>query len=730
MYSNIKENSWKTADSPDSRYSVQVRTYAYPAAGAPVPAEAERLVVTDNTRPYVKQVEVKQGTITVYKSSWAVEGALLRSYKPIVETPLTSGIYTVITTFSEPMHEASLVGINYAFSPYDTVQISTLTIGGYTQDAILPLEIRGSDIAGTANSILLIEPGRSYIDPARELTRDAAGGMQGTGGPDRFHSLRIEAAPPVIEYEDRNHILSHSCGGTTCGTQAEPINLNWNLVRFRYTDIGSGIKNITIRKDTLGGPVERAFTYAPHVYTQDISSDIADGLHVHTVTDNSGNTTTMWFRVDPESPKLEISSITMSSGFNTFSVYGVVRDTASGMDFLKLNRGDALIKDFGVTRGSKDLISFISPPLTVDAGAAPEGSYYVFSAQDKAGNGSFPQPIFQFFKADWVEAGQTAAVANYISEVKAGGEPCTITITSTRNSSPVPVEYDLDVDSMTIFVGSASLEARVVATPGRYFYGNLKVNVTPQICDEYGNCHGACWVSLAGQSVLGLANGPAQAFVRNGTQPAEGVKFYFEWHEITFFNLRTDEGDKLTMENVVSPEAPGSYVVYPPGVNRSLRLKYEGAEYTGIKIKTCGLPPGAAAGMRMTHYADNGAANDITTAVEGDCLTGYSTTASRFSAVAPISMYDNAGPVVDFRLRDAFETGGLTYISSSSLVELAAEDRSSNTFALAGVASTYYLLDEEPTPACLGTAYNANATPGSCPNPLYNGPFRLNEGIR
>lgn len=89
--SNIKENSWKTDDYPDSRYSVQVRTYAYPAAGAPAPSEAERLVVTDNTRPYVKQVEVKKGGLTVYKSSWAVEGALLRSYKPIVEAPLFAG---------------------------------------------------------------------------------------------------------------------------------------------------------------------------------------------------------------------------------------------------------------------------------------------------------------------------------------------------------------------------------------------------------------------------------------------------------------------------------------------------------------------------------------------------------------------------------------------------------------------------------------------------------------
>jgi len=706
---------------PDGPYAIYARAGSDEAAD--LGEWFERPVTIDNFRPYVKQVEVKQGITTLYKRSWELdEKSMLRSYAPSVEEPIIPGEYTVITTFSEPMGSASLVGGNYAFTPYTTVLVSSITIGADTQDSMRPLEIYGADIAGTANELLAIEPGRSYIDPARELTRDAAGGMQGTGGTDRFHSLRIEAAPPVIEYEDRNNTLAHSCGGTTCGTQAEPINLAWSRVRFRYKDIGSGIKDIVI-SNIETGTVVRPFSYQPQVYIHEILLDLPDGLYKQVVTDNSGKETTMWFRLDPDSPLLRISAIDMSSDFNTFTASGTVQDTDSGMDFLRLDRSDVLVTSFTVIRGSKELINFTTPVLDVGG-----DGYYVFSAYDKAGNGSFQQPIFQFIKTAGIEApGQTYPVANYISEVKTGSGPCTITITSARNTFPVPVRYGLEVDSITISVPAGT---QVVAAPNLYLYGNININVAPRICDEQNICHDACAVSLGGHSVLSLRNGPAEAFVRNTSQPANGVIFRFEWSEITFFDLVAIPENKLTLESVPAPAAPANYVVDPPGLNRSLRVKYPGAFYSGIKIKTCGLPPGSAARLKMYHYTDSGVGNDITTQPEGDCITGFSTTASRFSVVAPLSMYDNAGPVVDFRIQDGFETGGLTYISSSSPVALAAEDRSSNTFALAGVASTYYLLDAEPTPACLGTAYDPAAAPGSCPNPLYDGPFRLNEGIR
>lgn len=728
MYSNVEENSWKTAARPDSKYSVQVRTYAYPAAGAPAPAESERMVITDNTRPYVKQMEVKQGTTTVYQRSWEpewdskLERNFLRSYAPVVEKPVTPGEYTVFTTFSEPMFAASLVGINNAFTPFSTVQVSTLTIGSYyMQDAMLPLEIRGADIAGTANELLKIDPDDSYIDPALELTRDASGYMPASGGTDRFHSLHVEAGfAPSIGYEDRNHILAHGCGGNTCGTETEPVNLAWNRVRFSYADIGSGIREIIIHS-VAGGIPDRKFSYAPHVYKQEIELNLEDGLYVQTVTDNSGYPTTMWFRVDPESPLLRISGIDMAVAAGTYTVHGTVQDTNSGMDFFHLD-GGSLHKDFAPTPGSRELIPFTSPELNIGS-----GSYYVFSAQDKAGNGSFPQPIFEFIRTapGGVAPGQTNAVANYISEVKASGEPCTISITSARNTFAVPVGDGLpDGVSISAALSIATTTPQVVLSTAVYLHGNVSVGVS-KICEIIGGenvCRDACDVSLAGYSILGLANGPAEAFVRNSSAATAGVKFGFEGSIITFYNLNAPPGSELAMESVPSPAAPGSYVVYPPGLNRSLRLKYEGATYDGIKIKICGMLPGDAPKMNIVHYKDDGTKETLGLVGTADeeyaldmadadhCVTRLSGSNSLFSLVAPISMYDNAGPVVVFKVDNSFEKDGVIYISSSASVALDAEDRSSNTFALAGAASTYYQLDAEPVPA------------------VYNGPFRLGEG--
>ncbi len=709
---------------PDGRYGLVAVAESMDREESERFISAPTMVTLDNFRPYVKQVEVKQSTTTFYKRSWELDDkSMLRSYAPSVEEPIVPGEYTVITTFSEPMFEASLVNINNAFTPFTSVQVSTLAIGNYyLQDAMLPLEIRGADIAGTSNELFKIDPDKSYIDPARELTRDASGYMPAGGGSDKFHSLRVEAGfPPSIGYEDRNHILAYGCGGDTCGTEAEPIDLAWNRVRFSYRDIGSGIKEITIR-NVADNTVVRKFSYAPHVYNQEIELNLEDGLYEQTVWDNKGNFTTMWFRVDPESPRLNIGGVDMDVAAGTYTIHGTVQDTNSGMDFFHLD-GGGLHHDFAPMPGSRELIPFTSPELNVES-----GSYYVFSAQDKARNGS-PQPIFEFIKTaagGEVAPGQTNLVANYISEVTASGEPCAITITSARNTFTVPIEDGLpDGVSISAALTSASLTPQVVATPGIWLHGNVSVSVTPKICNIINGeniCNDACTVSLAGQSIASLANGPAEAFVRNSSATTAGVKFGFEGSIITFYNLNAGPGSKLTMESVPSPAAPKNYVVYPPGLNRSLHIKYDGALYSGIKIKTCGMLPSEAVQLGIRHYLDNGTQEDLRLVGTADeeyaldladadhCVTRLSGSNSLFSLVAPLSMYDNAGPVVIFKVENTFEKDGAVYISSSSPVELTAEDRSSNTFALAGAASTYYQLDAEPAPK------------------IYDGPFPLGEG--
>lgn len=255
-------------------------------------------------------------------------------------------------------------------------------------------------------------------------------------------------------------------------------------------------------------------------------------------------------------------------------------------------------------------------------------------------------------------------------------------------------------------------------------------------------------ILLSGRNTLPLPDGPAKGSIKNSYSgdvtfiidlpeyenhsPIPGAKAHYH---ATYHNLVTDSEDKLAIEMVRSPHAPANYVGYPPGLGLAFHVQYKGAVYNGIEIKYCGLLPGNTGGMKLVHYKDDGTEEDIKLvptklARDGNCLTGHSESDSLFSLVAPLSMYDKAGPVVTFRIDDKFEAGGAVYVSSSAYVTLSAVDRSSDPFALAGVASTYYLIDAAPTPACMGIAYTPAAMPGSCQNQIYSGNFQLTEGIR
>ena len=171
-----------------------------------------------------------------------------------------------------------------------------------TEDKVVPLVIQDTDIAEPANSLLKTDSGRAIIDPARELTRGADGKMQGTAGDDTFHYFRIDAASPIIRYNrhPKNYqAFDESCAGKAtdlCGTETQPINITYSSVPFAYTDIGSGVKELTIYKETLGGATFYANPYLSLLgrkFFERVELTIPDGKYVQTITDNLGHTTTM-----------------------------------------------------------------------------------------------------------------------------------------------------------------------------------------------------------------------------------------------------------------------------------------------------------------------------------------------------------------------------------------------------------------------------------------------------
>jgi len=276
MYLNTVENSWKTDEYPDGTYKVKVKTYAYPPLDSAF-SFAERLVVTNNFRPYVERVEIFDSLgQRVYLREWnpvPMLPNLLQSPHPELELPFIPGnAYSVIATFSEQMAHTDIyfsgvpiVSPSFTYFPeeHKTRLTGSFQVPNVVRDEIRPLTIQGED-SGYKEILALNPVNGTVINPATQLTRDAYGNMQGQGGDDTLHGLRIDVAPPIIIWQRTpGESQEFECSAEhpeLCGTLSSPINIATNSVWFTYKDIGSGIKVGTIRK--LSGEVVYTSTAA------------------------------------------------------------------------------------------------------------------------------------------------------------------------------------------------------------------------------------------------------------------------------------------------------------------------------------------------------------------------------------------------------------------------------------------------------------------------------------
>ena len=232
--SNVVENSWKTADYPDTKYRVKVTAYAYPAGTPPAPVEAVRLVAVDNYRPHAQEVELllKSGEteISKYHVKWATN-AVTGSTDTLVpglltDQPLVPGEYKAIITFSEYMSAPSaglaggpaIIGELHEDPSVHKTRLEgnlSLQLQDYPQDAQVQLLINGVDKAN--NGLLGLTSSSTTISITSELRRAANGFLPGSAGTDSFHTLRIEATQPMITRENSSGILDNACMGV-CST--------------------------------------------------------------------------------------------------------------------------------------------------------------------------------------------------------------------------------------------------------------------------------------------------------------------------------------------------------------------------------------------------------------------------------------------------------------------------------------------------------------------------------
>ncbi len=736
---------------PDGRYMIQMG--AMDITGHMVSTDS--LKILDNFRPYVESVVVKDllGNVK-YSRGWTLENNLLVSTWPVIDEPLLPGIeYAATITFSEFVDfswmQIGPTGPRYYPIATDIPALKKtvyngnfLVQPGAQRDELRPFIIFGKDLG--RNDALALDPGKRggdgssgrerTIDPLHELVRDDGGLMRGAGGEDRFHPLRIDAAPPEISWKDRQGIAAGSCIGDTperCGTEAEPYNINFNTVTFRYADLGSGLKSLRIYKNNLSGELfypNDALSAPKRAYAVESVIGMPDGKYVQVITDNLGRSTTMYFRIDPVTPRLEVSSVSMAADFATYSIYGVVVDTGSGMDYLRLSRVNTPDAGFSLVYGATEPVNYNFSGLSLSG-----DGFYVLTAQDRAQNTSSPQPRIQFSRSATGGIGPNMpnAVVHYVTEVQAEGAPCNISVTSSRNGFAIPVNYEIAGGNITTALTEATTAMVTVAVPNKYIHGDVKINVTQNCTTNNGvtTCVDACSVALKGTTVLASILGPAVAVSRYSDSPSRfNLTMKSVMADFTFENAEWDTWapPAVNVTEAAPPRAPDGFVNYPPDLPRGWQIETIGLRYSQLSIKAYGLPSTMSDGdkslVRLMKY-HNGVPYDITTGFDENSIKGVTYDTSLFTLIAPLGMFDKQGPVTNLLLPQ-----GTVHISTSAPLRLSAVDLSSNSYAVAGVATTYYLIDTAPTPGCFTVQSDTNAPKGSCANSVYSEAFTLSEG--
>ncbi|OGR52448.1 MAG: hypothetical protein A2049_08360 [Elusimicrobia bacterium GWA2_62_23] len=174
------------------------------------------------------------------------------------------------------------------------------------------------------------------------------------------------------------------------------------------------------------------------------------------------------------------------------------------------------------------------------------------------------------------------------------------------------------------------------------------------------------------------------------------------------------------------PKVPGyrladSRNVYDVGIT----AEYSGPVRIMFKVSKYNLTQEQIEGMRIYHN-DNGQWVNVTDSIAEEGVKCVVPHASPFAVMVPVE--DALPPITIAEFPASVEVGGIVYVSSSAEIALKAVDSAAKIEEIAGVATTYFLLDADPDQACLLTPYDAQAPAGTCANPVYRTPFRLSEG--
>lgn len=149
-----------------------------------------------------------------------------------------------------------------------------------------------------------------------------------------------------------------------------------------------------------------------------------------------------------------------------------------------------------------------------------------------------------------------------------------------------------------------------------------------------------------------------------------------------------------------------------------------------FKVPECGFSPAELEKMAIVRFSSNTKADFLPVTIKDGFVSATSTHGGSFFLQIPLRIIDTAGPVLKLKYTGGALTGAVPHINSMEPVAVEAVDRSSYSFAVAGIGGVYVLFNKKPGPKCYASRQKPDAPFGSYKNCVYQKPFLVPEGLQ
>ncbi|MCG2724751.1 MAG: hypothetical protein L6420_00615, partial [Elusimicrobia bacterium] len=315
--------------------------------------------IVDAFRPYLKKAEIIRDfdDDTKYSKEWTLNGTILTYLEPKIEDVLGNYNYTIKFEFSEPV-------VNPTLSSIDTLSNFTLSsdepVGNqknFTAELIVednpPIEgdeyimtVKAADLTG--NNLLALNQDQTTINPVTQLTRNAEGTMQGTGGSDTSVVFTIDREPPTIKLNDITDLY---------GIQTQIVFIQKTRFPMEVYDELTGTIQVAILNNE-GVHVEGQVFPEPQNNFQD-TFNLGYGQYTAMAMDEAENITSVPFRIVELTLKVSTSASIADVSRYAFSADINIKATSnSGLSTITLQDSDFELLNLEPVAGINAFVDF------------------------------------------------------------------------------------------------------------------------------------------------------------------------------------------------------------------------------------------------------------------------------------------------------------------------------------------------------------------------------------